>query len=202
MSLGELVLVWACVQREFSEPSMVYMRILKRLIHLFAQVTEDSIERSTRSDPPAPQAGKPHPFQKQFRRVGGRSVLQTHIAKRFMVRGGGFVSLKEEKELRDLQLVPKGSQLATRCVSQFVALHVLKAIQITAAVLHRSDFPVFNFCIDAARVFKQQATQNEIFLDMQKFGRQTHRLLREHFNSITIVFQNMNILFRHASPSR
>ena len=136
---------------------MVYMRILKRLIHVFSQVTEESIEQSTTSDPPAPQAGKAHPFQKHFRRVGGRSILQAHIAKRFMVRGGGFVSLKEEKELRELQLVPKNSQLATRCVSEFVALHVLKSIQITAAVLDRSEFPVFNFCIDAARVFKQQA---------------------------------------------
>ena len=159
MSLGELVLVWASVQRDFSEPSMVYMRILKRLIHLFSQVTEEAIEHRTTSEPPAPQAGKAHPFQKHFRRVGGKSILQAHIAKRFMVRGGGFVSLKEEKELRDLQLVPKSSQLATRCVSEFVALHVLKAIQVTAAVLGRSEFPVFNFCIDAARVFKQQATQ-------------------------------------------
>lgn len=158
MTLGDFVLVWMKLQSEFLEPPALYMRILKRVLHFFAQRVEASFSASMTRKMPAPQAGKSHPFERHFRNTGGKSVLMSQLAAKFMVRGGGFVSLKDEKSLQDLGLVSAKSKLAGKCASQFVTLHLVKGVQITADVLNDSEFPVINFCCDAARVFKQQAS--------------------------------------------
>ena len=141
--------------------SIVYHRVLKRSIHMFSQQVEEGLQKQTTSMMPPPGEGKQHPFQKYIRYTGGKSLLQSHLAQRFMVRGGGFVSMKEEKSLVEMGLVHKRSPIGSKTASHFGALRLLKALQLTEAVLARSPMPVLNFSIDAARVFKQQAICDE-----------------------------------------
>ena len=138
--------------------SALYIRVLKRMIHFFAQQVEDAVMTRSTTVMPPPREGKAHPFQKFVRMTGGKSLLRAHLAHRFMVRGGGFVSVKDETTLQQLGLVSKQSSLGTKTASNFAALHLLKSVAVTEAVLNRSPMPVVNFSCDAARVFKQQAS--------------------------------------------
>lgn len=158
VTIGQFVLGWMKLRSDGSyTPTMLYARVLKRCLHFFAQRVEESFLHSATTQVPAPVKGKPHPFQKSCRAVGSSAILSKHLAGRFMVRGGGFVSVKEEKDLHSLGLFHKGSSIASRTASSFGALSLLKAATVTQDVLDRSPMPVINFCCDAARVFKLQA---------------------------------------------
>ena len=158
LTLGEFLVGWMRLRSDSTiSTTLIYSRILKRTLHWFAQQAESSLMACSVTEMPAPQAGKQHPFQKFFRYTGAKSLLQAHLASRFMVRGGGFVSTKEEKELHRLGIVPKKSSISGKTVSQFCALHLLKATNVTKTALERSSMPAVNFCCDAARVFKMQA---------------------------------------------
>lgn len=155
ITLGQFLLAWIRVGQETE--NLLYYRVLKRTLHFFAQRLDTAILEKGSKELPAPQAGKQHPFEKYFRRTGGKRLLQVHLANRFMARGGGFVSLKEEKSLLELDLVPKTSNIAHKTAADFVGLNLLKQMGICQEVLSRSSYPVVNFCCDAARVFKMQA---------------------------------------------
>ena len=160
ISFGDFLVGWMRLRTE--KDSIVHHRVLKRSIHFFSQQVEEGLQKHSTSTMPAPREGKQHPFQKYIRYTGGKSLLRSHLAQRFMVRGGGFVSVKEEKSLLEMGLVNKRSPLGSKTALQFGALHLIKAVELTQAVLARSPMPVLNFSIDAARVFKQQAICDEI----------------------------------------
>lgn len=158
LTLGQFLVGWMRLRSDSTiSTTLIYSRILKRTLHWFAQHAENSLMGCSVTEMPAPQPGKSHPFQKFFRYTGAKSLLQSHLASRFMVRGGGFVSTKEEKDLQQLGIVSKKSSISGKTVSQFCALHLLKATHVTQSALESSSMPVVNFCCDAARVFKMQA---------------------------------------------
>ena len=159
ISFGDFMVSW--MRLRMDNDSIVYHRILKRSIHMFSQQVEEGLQKKTTSTMPPPREGKQHPFQKYIRYTGGKSLLQSHVAQRFMVRGGGFVSVKDEKSLVEMGLVNKRSAIGSKTAAHFGALRLIKAVQLTEDVLARSPMPVLNFSFDAARVFKQQAICDE-----------------------------------------
>lgn len=92
-----------------------------------------------------------------MRRAGSKLVLHNKLAERFMARGGGFVSTKEEKNLSELGLVHLKSDLGKVTASEYITRCLVKEVGIVEKFLNSCNLPVLNFTFDGARVFKQQA---------------------------------------------
>ena len=130
----------------------------KRTLHLFAQQAEQALERSTVDRCPDPSvAQKIHPFSKEARRKGDRS-LRMQLVSKFLCRGAGYVSVKDEKTLSELDIVADKSTLALRTASEYVARLLLKTEQTVQNILAAQEMRCLNFCFDGATIASQQAS--------------------------------------------
>ena len=136
--------------------NLLHARILKRAVHFWCQIAERDITSKVTDEIPPPIKGKEHPFSKHVRMHGGSAVIQKHLTKRFLSRGGGFVSTKDEKTLLELQLVSRDSRIASMTAGTFVAKLMVQQSEILQQHLKNTQVPVVNFIFDAARVFKSQ----------------------------------------------
>ena len=134
-----------------------FRRLTKRLVHLFAQSAEAAVELAVVDRCPDPTlAQRYHPWSKDSRRKGNRS-LRMHLVKRFMCRGAGYISLKEEKNLAELQIVSDHSKIAHCSATEFVARLLLKSQACVQEVLASQDMRSLNFCFDASTIGGEQA---------------------------------------------
>lgn len=136
--------------------TVLHARILKRAVHFWCQIAERDITSKVTDEIPPPMKGKEHPFSKHVRMHGGSAVIQKHLTNRFLSRGGGFVSTKDEKTLLELQLVPRDSRIASMAAGTFVAKLMVQQSQVLQQHVKSSQVPVANFIFDAARVYKSQ----------------------------------------------
>ena len=137
--------------------SLGFRRLTKRVLHVFAQRAEESLETATTEQCPDPNiAHKYHPYMAVSRRKGNRS-LRMNMVSRFLCRGTGYVSLKDERCLSELELVAENSNLATKTAAEFVARLLLKTESHVAAALSRQEMKCLNFCFDEATVATEKA---------------------------------------------
>lgn len=154
ISIGDALISWVRLRDEAQ--NVLHERILKRMIHTFAQVVEQSLANKCSSEIPEPRPGFDHPFTKKNRAAGSQCLLQATLAGKFLARGGGFVSLKDEKTLLQLKLVDRKSNIGHVTASHFVAKHLMKHSEAMETFKRSCELPVLNFCFDAARIFKME----------------------------------------------
>lgn len=132
--------------------------LLQRLLHLFAQAVELGVEEDCVSIcPDATLAAQVHPYQKQARSLGNTALKQS-LVQRFMSRGGGFVSTKNECTLRSLQILPPRSNFGSKTSAEYAARTLIKVNDYLTAATEKHR--VLNFCFDAAMVGEEHVSRN------------------------------------------
>ena len=117
----------------------VFMRMMKRLIHIVGQAAELAMEKHITSDCPQPSIeSKYHPFLQGSRRRGNTALSQSLVA-RFHARGGGYVSAKEELNLAQLGISDKRS-FGSRTASEYCARVLLKTANVHERLCFQKDF--------------------------------------------------------------
>lgn len=136
----------------------VFLRIMRRLIHIIAQAVEVGIESHLLTECPAPTLlEKYHPFLKSSRLRGNRA-LALNMVSRFQARGSGYVSGKDECSLKQLGVL-QGSSFANRTSSEFCARLLCKNVTFMEEYLQHSENKNnrnVNICFDAARVCSEE----------------------------------------------
>ena len=141
-----------------------FNRLVKRLIHLWCQSTENALIDGDilQTECPDPTLrSKIHPFMRSSRRMGNRCVRQA-LCKQFLARGGGYVTTRYEVSLKRLGIVSERSSLANLASTEFVARQLqMSSVWIenhfTATETKKYGFKVINFALDESRVCQQQA---------------------------------------------
>ena len=82
--------------------SLPFRRMVKRAMHLFAQAAEAGLKEAVVEECPLPHQASIHPFLRRSR-LRGNKALEISLIHKFMVRGGGFVSAKNEVALSELR---------------------------------------------------------------------------------------------------
>ena len=147
------VLVTTCLRMK-ADPefwdSLGFRRMTKRIVHFFAQEAEVAIESHTTDVCPDPTLqSKYHPFMHSSRRRGNKA-LKMALASRFMARGAGYVSLKNDRNLAQLGIVSEKSVFATRTGEEYAARVLMKAESQVAACIQKQKLQTINFCMDGA----------------------------------------------------
>lgn len=88
----------------------VYLRLMKRMIHIFCQAVERGVESSLLTTCPLPNLEeKYHPFLKKSRMRGSKALCMS-LVNRFQCRGGGYVTgSKGDSSLRALGISDESS---------------------------------------------------------------------------------------------
>lgn len=146
-----------------NEDNHIFVRVMKRLVHLFCQAVENAlVEGETLLDecPDPDLRSKMHPYMRHSRRCGNRAIRET-LCKNFLARGGGYVTTRYELSLKKLGIVSPKSSLATLASGEFVARQMDLSIRwvqdyIRACDTREFGFKVINFVLDESRVAQQQ----------------------------------------------
>ena len=134
-----------------------FRRMTKRLVHFFCQQAEIGMEKSALDTCPDPTVGnKYHPFMLSSRRRGNKA-LRLNVVQRFLGKGAGYISLKDEKTLYSLGVVSEQSTLANRTASEYVARLLIKSEEHVQKSMEKQHFQTLNFCFDAASFAGEQA---------------------------------------------
>lgn len=137
-----------------TEPGSPFHRFLCRLVHMWGQKVEIALERRLQTSCPDPRVNaRVHPFLGPSRRRGNKS-LEMNMVSRYMARGGGFISLKDQN-LQSLGVVPKHNSLGFRTSNEYTCRMLLKASNYMEDCLSQSTN--VNFCFDAAFVAEEHA---------------------------------------------
>lgn len=137
-------------------PEQNFDQAFLRLLHTFAQAVEVGSEKDLTSTCPNPTlAAQIHPFQKHSRMVGNSSLKQSLVS-RFMARGGGFVTVKNEQTLKELGVIKQGSDLGKRTSEEYTARILMKINQHSSE--HTATHRVLNFCFDAAMIGEEHVS--------------------------------------------
>ncbi|CAE6950908.1 unnamed protein product [Symbiodinium sp. CCMP2592] len=156
--------------------SLGFRRLTKRAAHIWAQEAELTLERCVVVDCPDPTlATKYHPFMKSSRRRGNKT-LRMHMVSRFLCRGAGYISMKDEKSLGDLGVVDAKSTLADRTSSEYVGRLLLKAEATVSDCLQRQRLRCLNFCFDATSFAGEQVLSVVYRMDGLHFAGATQLL--------------------------
>lgn len=132
--------------------SLPFRRLCKRSLHLFCQHASRMLGSKITSECPLPDiAAKYHPYMKTSR-MRGNKCLEMSLIQKFMTRGGGFVSAKQETMLSDLGLVKHRTAFANKTSTEFVARNLLRTAEYVSSVIERQSLKTVNICFDTARV--------------------------------------------------
>ena len=135
-----------------------FRRLVKRSLHLFGQHAEQALSTAVREECPAPDVlARYHPWMKSSRMKGNKS-LEMSLVSKFLVRGGGFVSMKDEATLAELGIVKHRTAFSGKASSEFVARSLIKVHQYVTEVLETQELKTVNLCMDGATVCHEQAT--------------------------------------------
>ena len=120
-----------------------------------------ALEARALSECPDPTVGnKYHPYMSSSRRKGNKSLRMT-VVQRFLCKGAGYVSLKDEKSLSQLGLVSEQSTVASRTATEYVARLLIKAEDFVQKAMAKQHYRSLNFCFDAATFAGEQAGASE-----------------------------------------
>ena len=140
-------------------------RVAKRVVHVFCQEAEKALTCESgpllTTCPEPSRCSSYHPLSKSSR-MKGSNVLKTRLLERFGAKSGGYVSTKDELTLMDLGMVAETSRTGSRIAGEFMMRYLAKAssaAQETRRLTQNCDQGpgIVNWCMDAARVAKQQA---------------------------------------------
>lgn len=138
------------------QKNKVYLRLLRRLIHIFSQNVETGVEMHLLADCPQPSLQeKYHPYMKGSRMKGNRA-LTLALLSRFHSRGGGFVSAKEETSLRSLGILDE-SHFSNRSATEYCVRLLCKTVSFMGE-FSKGPNKVINCCFDLANVSTEQAS--------------------------------------------
>ncbi|CAE7389978.1 unnamed protein product [Symbiodinium necroappetens] len=155
-----LFLLLAARQRPTIRDSPLAQTVTMRLLHQFCQHVEVRLERDgsplLSSCPHPTKCSTYHPYLKHSRSQGHPALKDKFLA-RFGAKSGGFATSKDELSLHELGIVSSKSRIAQRACSEWLIRYMAKASQAMADdVKSQCDLKTLNFCLDAARVCKQQ----------------------------------------------
>ena len=138
----------------------VYLRLMRRLVHIVAQQIEVGVETHLLSECPAPTLlEKYHPFLKASRMSGNKSLALSMIGK-FQARGSGFISGKDELSLKRLGVLNKSS-FSNRTSTEYCARMLCKTLDFMTSFVRNNENANnrnINICFDAARVSSEHVT--------------------------------------------
>ena len=138
------------------------LRITKRVLNMWCQNIEVRMERSdgpVLHECPEPQrCASYHPLLKHSRRRGSTVLKQTIFA-RFAKRTSGFLSTKDDANLKDLGLVGSNNRLASTAGSEYLIRYLAKISELAqASAPENSRVRFLNFCMDSARACTFEAS--------------------------------------------
>ena len=147
------VLVTTCLRMRADTvfwDSLGFRRMTKRILHFFAQQAEEAIESHCTDVCPDPTLqAKYHPFLQSSRRRGNKSFKMAPTS-RFMARGAGYVTLKNDRNLADMGIVSERSVFATKTGEEYAGRLLMKAESQVAACISKQKLQTINFCMDGA----------------------------------------------------
>lgn len=156
--------------------SKIFMRMLKRLIHLVGQAAQLSIESRLVKECPQPNLeSKYHPFLEGSRRRGNTALSQALVA-RFAARGGGYVSCKEELTLGQLGILKDSRSFGGKTASEFCCRMLMKTASFVSGFFAEKKSWCINVCFDAAMVSTEHVLSIIIRLDSRQFSAPTQLL--------------------------
>lgn len=143
------------VRPELSE-NVTMMRALKRLLHLTSQHLENSFPGLLIGECPSAVPGEScHPMSQHARRSGNPAMKMALIS-RFMARGGGYVTTKDEWTLMSAGFVSKDSRIASRTTGEFCARYLARTSEEVQLARQNIDSVFLPIIMDASRVAKVQ----------------------------------------------
>lgn len=135
----------------------VCQRVLKRLVHHWCQAVEEQLPHHLQSTcPDCTLSAKYHPFQRSSRAKGNRS-LQMSLVSKFQARSAGYISMKNEDTLKDLNLVSRQSKLGTKTALEYTTRLLMKTSSWIQNHCNEGE-RVLNFCFDAAMVGEESVS--------------------------------------------
>lgn len=150
ISVSHLLVAMLRIRNEF-HTNKIFMRMLKRLVHIVGQSAELGMEANVVADCPQPSvANKYHPFMVSSRRRGNKALAQSLVA-RFHSRGGGYVSAKEELNLKQLGIVDQKS-FGSKTASEYCTRVLLKVADFMTGFVSAQKSSVLNLCFDGAMI--------------------------------------------------
>ena len=144
------------------QKNKVYLRLMRRMVHIFCQSVEQGVERHLTSNCPQPSLEeKYHPYLKKSR-MRGSKALNLALVQRFQARGGGYVSSKEEISLKALGILDESS-FGNRSAREYCARLLCKTVDFMERFQQRSSNKNVNLCFDVASISTEQvASWNSI----------------------------------------
>ena len=144
--------------------SLVFNRVLRRLVHLFCQNVELSLERHLTSKCPKDyKSSLPHPHSKTSRLKGNKS-LQMSVIERFQTRTSGFVSAKEmslhEVGIRDSR------KYGSRTTAEYCCRLLAKGVEFMMKYDQEHEWKTINCCFDMATVSHESVLRKNISLNI------------------------------------
>ena len=168
----------------------LYIRVLKRLTHVWCQAVERDMEKLFQSTcPDCTMSAKYHPFQRSSRRKGNKS-LSMALVNKFQARPGGYISLKYEDSLKSLGLVSQQSQVANKTAAEFCCRMLSKTASWLYQKCHDEGERVLNFSFDAAMVGEESVPLVKLSL----FGYFSHCFIsKTAFFGTTITLKTQSL---------
>ena len=136
----------------------VYLRVMKRMLHIFCQAVEQGVESQLLTTCPKPSLEeKYHPFLKKSRMCGSKA-LSMSLVHRFQCRGGGYVSAKEEISLRALGILDESS-FGNRSAMEYCSRLLCKTVSFMETYEGRPrNSKNINICFDVASISTEHVT--------------------------------------------
>ena len=127
-------------------------RFTRKLAQVWGQHVEVAIEGAMKKECPDPTLeSKNHPFAVASRRKGSKALAMS-LVHRFTCKGGGFVTCKNELNLKELGVVKGDSNLGSRTSSEYVLRALMVNADFCSMYLRQARLKVINFAMDAASI--------------------------------------------------
>eukprot|EP00435_Cladocopium_sp_Y103_P021196 s1017_g5.t1 len=149
-------------EKFYSQDEML-MRVLRRLVHIFCQKVEVSLENAMTStcpkrSPGEQDQGKAHPHSKASRLRGNKS-LQMALVEQFQTKSSGFVTAKH-MSLHEMG-VKDSRSFGSRTTAEYCCRLLAKNVEFFSKYSDMCDWKTLNLCIDMASVSHEYVFQAE-----------------------------------------
>lgn len=141
------------------QKNKVYIRVMKRMVHIFCQSVERGIESQLLTDCPQPSLSeKYHPFLKKSRMRGSKALCMS-LVNRFQCRGGGYVTgTTGDTSLRALGINDESS-FGHRSALEYCARLLCKTVTFMEKYHgHSRNTKDINICFDLASISTEHVT--------------------------------------------
>jgi hypothetical protein len=143
------------VKLTVGNPSEQIMTVAKRLLNGICQRIDVGLrgKGSVSPSPLQPESDRAHPCSLESRQSGSKAFAQ-ELVRRFMTRGGGFVTVAGEQDLMSCGITPETSKVAGRLTGEYVARMFYKSSAVFSEFLNSQTIPSIVLVQDASTVFR------------------------------------------------